>query len=119
MQLYLRGIADFYESELGKRLLASPQVRREWAFNLLMDQEKGTILQGVIDCAFLEGDEWVLVDYKTDRIEDEAAFIERYALQMSWYARALESITGKRVKEKCLYSISKAKVFPLEKECFT
>jgi ATP-dependent helicase/nuclease subunit A len=75
--------------------------------------EHGTILQGVIDCAFLEDGEWVLVDYKTDRIADEDAFIQRYQGQIDWYATALMRITGLPVKEKYLYSISKAKEYVL------
>ena len=75
--------------------------------------EQGTLLQGVIDCAFLEGDAWVLVDYKTDRISDESAFIARYQLQLDWYARALNRITGKPVKAKYLYAIGKQKAFAL------
>ena len=112
MLLYLKGLADFFAGDLGRRMLRSPRVQREWAFNLVMD-ERGTILQGVIDCAFLEDGEWVLVDYKTDRIVDEEAFIQRYREQLEWYARALEKITGMPVKEKCLYSIKLGKVFSL------
>ena len=112
MLLYLKGLADFFGSTLGRRMLRSPRVQREWAFNLVMD-ERGTILQGVIDCAFLEDGAWVLVDYKTDRIVDEDAFIRRYREQIEWYVRALETITGLPVKEKCLYSIKLGKVFSL------
>ena len=111
MLLYIKGVADFFGGELGRRMLRSPRVQREWAFNLLM--EEGTLLQGVIDCAFLEEGAWVLVDYKTDRIEDESAFIQRYQGQIDWYARALEKITGLPVKERYLYSISLTKAFPL------
>ena len=108
MQLYIKGVADFFGSDLGQRMLRSPRVQREWAFNLVMD-ERGTILQGVIDCAFLEDGAWVLLDYKTDRIEDEDAFIQRYREQIGWYATALEKITGLPVKARYLYSISKNK----------
>ena len=111
MLLYIKGLAEFFESSLGQRMLRSTNVRREWAFNLLM--EEGSLLQGVIDCAFIEDDQWVLVDYKTDRIEDEDAFIQRYRLQIDWYAKALEKITGKQVKERYLYSISKGKAYQL------
>ncbi len=112
MQLYIKGIADFFAGPLGQRMLRSSRVQREWAFNLVMD-ERGTILQGVIDCAFLEDGAWVLVDYKTDRIADEDAFIQRYQGQIDWYAAALEKITGLAVKEKCLYSINLGKIFRL------
>ena len=110
MLLYIKGLADFFGSSLGQRMLRSFRVQREWAFNLVMD-ERGTILQGVIDCAFLEDNAWVLVDYKTDRIEEEDAFIHRYQDQIEWYARALERITGLPVKERYLYSISKGKMY--------
>ena len=111
MLLYIKGLADFYESSLGQRMLQSPNVRREWAFNLVM--AGGTLLQGVIDCAFMEDGAWVLVDYKTDRIEDENAFIQRYQQQIDWYARALEIITGTPVKARYLYSIGKGKAYQL------
>lgn len=113
MLLSFRGLADFFNSDIGKRMLASSNVRREWAFNLLLDEKSGMILQGVIDCAFIENGSWVLVDYKTDRITDESAFIERYQLQIDWYAKALEKITGKPVSERYLYSISKGKAYQL------
>ena len=112
MLLYIKGISDFFAGDLGRRMLQSQRVQREWAFNLVMD-ERGTLLQGVIDCAFLEDGEWVLVDYKTDRIEDEDAFIQRYREQINWYARALEQITGLKVKERYLYAISKGKEYLL------
>lgn len=112
MLLSIQGIAGFFRSDLGQRMLRSGTVRREWAFNLVMD-ERGTLLQGVIDCAFREEGGWVLVDYKTDRIEDEDAFIQRYQLQMEWYAKALERITGLPVKEQYLYALGKAKAYSL------
>ena len=110
------GIVRYLQSEIGMRMLESRHVRREWSFNLVMDEERGTLLQGVIDCAFIENDQWILMDYKTDRIMNEDAFRQRYALQVEWYARALEKITGKPVKEAWLYSISKGKAYLMERQ---
>ena len=104
----------FLRSDLGQRMLASPDVRSEWSFNYLMDEE-GTLLQGVIDCAFEENGCWVLADYKTDRILDEAAFVERYTMQLNWYARALEAITGRKVSEMWLYALTKGRAYPVER----
>jgi ATP-dependent helicase/nuclease subunit A len=63
------------------------------------------LLQGVIDCYFEEPDGIVMVDYKTDyvasgRIEE---IKERYRIQIQYYTRALETLTGKNVKEKYIY----------------
>ena len=46
-----------------------------------------------------------MVDYKTDyvasgRIEE---IKERYRIQIQYYTRALETLTGKNVKEKYIY----------------
>ncbi len=112
--LDLNGLAGFFRSELGQRMLQSDTVRREWNFNLVLEEQQGSLLQGVIDCCFLEEGEWVLVDYKTDRITDERAFQDRYALQLTWYARALEKITGRKVRQKWLYAIGLQKAYQLK-----
>ena len=105
-------IGRFFGSEIGRRMLASPEVHREWDFNLCL-RDRGMIVQGMIDCAFREGDGWILLDYKTDRITDEAAFLEEYRPQLEWYALALRELTGKPVREKWLYALSVEKAFPV------
>ena len=113
LMLPMHNVERFYASEIGQRILHSPEVRREWSFNLRMD-DRTTLLQGVIDCAFREGEGWILVDYKTDHIDDEAVFVDRYTKQLHWYARALEEITGSPVKEKWLYALSTGKAYAVE-----
>ncbi len=106
-----RMIESFLSSDLGQRLMASPEIHREWNFNLLLRGEPEMLLQGVADCVFLEEGGWVLVDYKTDRINSEKAFVEEYTEQLDWYARALEELTNLPVKEKWLYALSIEKAF--------
>ena len=72
--------------------------------------EEKVLIQGIIDVYFVEDNEIVLLDYKTDAIKSADELIKRYRTQMDYYAEALEKITGLRVKEKILYS------FALEKE---
>lgn len=64
------------------------------------------MMQGIIDAFFEEDGKIVLVDYKTDYIEknNEDELVRRYKSQLNYYARALESITGKEVSEKIIYS---------------
>ena len=113
MLLYLKGLAEFFRSDIGQRMLRSPRVQREWAFNLVMD-DRGTILQGVIDCAFLEDGAWVLVDYKTDRITDEeranpALLVKRlgeaHGHQLAAYTKALRDLLGRAPDEMRIYSL--------------
>ena len=47
-------ISGYFTSEIGRRMLQSGNVRREWAFNLRLTGQQALLLQGVIDCAFEE-----------------------------------------------------------------
>ena len=64
------------------------------------------IVQGIIDVFFYENDEIVLLDYKTDRVDCGGTLAERYQTQLDYYAETLERLTGKKVKEKLIYSFA-------------
>lgn len=46
----------------------------------------------------------MLADYKTDKVSCKEELVRRYRTQLDYYQMALEQITGKRVKERYLYS---------------
>jgi ATP-dependent helicase/nuclease subunit A len=115
-------IYRFYQSDLGKRVilaskedrlykeqpfimtLPAKQVKAEW------DSDEPILIQGIIDIWFEEEDGIVLMDYKTDRVDKEETLIRRYQGQFRFYKKALEQLTGKKVKESYIYS------FALQKE---
>ena len=72
------------------------------------DPKERVLVQGIIDAYFLEGDEIVLVDYKTDRVRrgEEQKLVDLYHTQLEDYAQALHRMTGRRVKEKYIYSFT-------------
>lgn len=63
-----------------------------------------TLIQGIIDVYFEEDGEIVVVDYKTDKAGSGKELAEKYRIQLDYYARALQQLTGKKVKEKIIYS---------------
>ena len=105
----------FFSSDIGLRIRRAEKLWREFRFSLMTDirellpgetAEERVLLQGVIDCFFLENDGLVLLDYKTDRVEKEEEIrgrAEHYRPQLETYARALNRIFGLPVKEKLLY----------------
>ncbi len=100
----------FIEGSLGARMKAAAlrgELRREQQFVMGVPSEDGDsqLIQGIIDAFFIEDGEAVLVDYKTDRIRDEAALKETYEGQQNAYAKAIEGALGLHVKEKILYSV--------------
>lgn len=111
----LQIILRFMRTALFERLLSAKQVYREWPFyykmaaselkNSWKNSEESVIVQGMIDCAFLEEDGWVLLDYKSDGYSSasgKAAIIARYRDQIECYAKALNILTGIPIKEKVL-----------------
>jgi ATP-dependent helicase/nuclease subunit A len=74
------------------------------------------LVQGVIDVYFEEDNQWILLDYKTDVVdkhEGEEILVKRYQVQLDYYQKALEQLTGKMVKERMIYSFSLGKVISL------
>jgi ATP-dependent helicase/nuclease subunit A len=66
------------------------QCRRETPITLA--RADGTLVEGVLDLAFLEKDRWTVVDFKTDReLEKE---LERYKRQVALYALSIKRSTG-------------------------
>ena len=114
-------IYDFFQSHLGQRLLTAERVERELPFSMLFPANRvypemldgeDLFLQGIIDTAFLEEGSWVLVDYKTDRL-DEEALVDRYRIQLMLYKEALERLTPYPVKEVYIYSFRLEKAIPV------
>lgn len=108
-----RSLYGFFNSDLGQRLIASKRVERELPFSMLFDGnrvypdvENGErlFLQGIIDTVFVEDGQWVLVDYKTDRVKSGDELIRRYKIQMDLYKEALERLTNMPVKASYIYS---------------
>ena len=62
------------------------------------------LIQGIIDAYFYEEDGIVVVDYKTDYVKQGEELLEKYGRQLDYYETALEKLTGKKVKEKVIYS---------------
>ncbi len=77
------------------------------------DGEELILIQGIIDLYFEEDGELILADYKTDRANG-AELSRRYSEQLRYYAKALEQITGKKVKEKLIYAFHDESVIPIE-----
>jgi ATP-dependent helicase/nuclease subunit A len=77
----------------------SPLVYRELPVGALVDE---TVVSGAVDLLYLAGEQWVIVDYKTDRDADEAVLRERYLPQGAAYAVAVERATGRAVREVVL-----------------
>ena len=85
-----------------------------------LTSEEPILIQGIIDAFFYEKnekgeEEIVVVDYKTDYVKNGGELLEKYRKQLDYYELALERLTGKRVKEKVIYSFCLRCEVPVEK----
>lgn len=114
-------INQFFESDVYRRIINSCDVRREMRFltEIPAKQLDGSldydlpdaniIVQGAVDLCFVENDGIVVLDFKTDRVDNMNELIACYGEQLNIYAAAAEKIFEKPVKEKIIYSFSLGK----------
>ncbi len=105
-----------FESSLGLRMRKAKSILREFKFSIMDDcgrydkalSGESVLVQGVIDCALIEDDGIVLIDFKTDQItkDDLQKVADRYASQVRVYADAIARIYQMPVKQKILYLFS-------------
>ena len=111
----MEGVVSWFGSRLGKRMLASGEIKREVSFTMQINDRGPTMIQGIIDCAFREDDGWVLIDYKTDSDTVPERIVPRHETQMNWYRKALERLTHVKVKEMWLYAVRAGEAYPVER----
>lgn len=114
-------LCGLVSSDIGKRMIAAAKegkLYREKQFvmgipaDIVREQSSGkgiseetVLVQGIVDAYFEEKNELVIVDYKTDNVAHINDLRARYEAQLEYYSRALEQITGMKVKERILYSV--------------
>ncbi len=106
----------FFDSNIFKRIISSSKFYREYRFTVDIEikdlysefkSEYGServILQGAVDCAFLEEEKMVIVDYKTDKVNSIEDLKNRYYKQMEIYSKSLSRIFELKIKECVIYS---------------
>lgn len=116
-------IAAFLRSNVAKRMAAAARagkLYKEQPFvlglsaerlNESFPKEETVLIQGIIDVFFEEKGSYVVVDYKTDAVDNAGELIRRYQTQLDYYAEALEQLSGYgrsgeglRTSEKIIYS---------------
>jgi len=114
-------IRRFCASPLGARVREATDLRREMPFLMRLPADRVSpsyagcdeplLVQGIIDCCFIEDGAWVLIDYKTDALHDGDmdGAAARYREQITLYREALTRLTGRPVSEAYLYFLAVGK----------
>ena len=114
----IKALEKFFSSDVFNRILTSSKVEREMRFLTEIEAEtvmadldtalkkEKIVVQGAVDICFVEDDGVVVLDFKTDRVDNKEALREAYGEQLNIYAVACEKIFGKTVKQKIIYSFA-------------
>ena len=128
-------IAGFYKNDVAKRIVKADKngkLYREYPIFHRLDTQcydpaifgadsremlEGAepYVQGIADMFFIEDDGIVLVDYKTDKTDDEQKYKDDYKLQLDIYKEALEKEFSVPVKQMIIYSFTLGRFIDLEK----
>ncbi len=112
--LDLEAIKKFINSEIFRRISKSGKILKEHRFSVNVpaykvnsetkSQDALMVVQGALDCAFEENGEYVIIDYKTDKVHDIHELYKKYEKQLQIYKYALEQTENIKVKELGVYS---------------
>ncbi len=117
-KIALSPIHSFLKSEIYDRIKEAKQIEKEKAFCINVELEEfgkqKVAVQGMIDLYFVDkNDRLVLLDYKTDFVEDENLLKEKYFKQLKIYQRALEISLNRSVDEIYIYATNLNKLIYL------
>lgn len=117
-------IFRFFQTDLGKRLINTSVVLREFKFSILEDAsnyysgvtDDAILLQGVIDCAMVDDDGITVLDFKTDFVTPSnlADKVSLYSEQIRTYAKAISRIYEKPVLASYIYFFSSEQFIRVE-----
>ena len=120
-RLNWKQLLGFLQSDTAKRMRVAAEqgtLEREKPFvmsvpaNLVWEEsrpEEEVLIQGIIDVFWEEADGIVLLDYKTDHVDNAQELVHRYKKQLELYADALSRFFGEKpVKEILIYSFALA-----------
>ncbi len=108
-------ILAFLKSNIWREMQTAKVVEQEKAFYLNLkaneiyqnNAEDEILVQGIIDLYYItNNDELVLVDYKTDYVENnnEQSLKDKYNIQLEIYKKALEESLNRKVDKVYIYS---------------
>ena len=100
-------IYNFLNSNIGKELKKAKEIYREYEFILKNDNISKSIIQGIIDLFYVTEDgRVILVDFKTDKLDNEIDYINRYKIQLDIYKEAINTLTKYKVDKVYIYSFN-------------
>ena len=123
-------LEKFFESELAQMIKTADKIEKEKSISILESADnvgfysmntKEILVRCILDLMFEKDGEWYLVDYKTDKINDEnddnelTNKILSHRTQLSFYEKAIKKIYGITIKDSYIVFLDIGKAFKIFK----
>ncbi len=119
-------VRRFFSGDMAQLLSKTSAIEREWRFTAMLEPQflhfftdadaagESVVLEGECDLLLYTDDGIVIVDYKTDRVNNAQTLIDNYLPQLQLYASAVRQITGRNDVRCCIYSFTLSQLIPLD-----
>lgn len=117
--VHLEHLVGWFASPIGRRVAKGLQVFREQPFFHRIDlpnSKEYVVAQGVIDCLVEEENQWLIVDYKTDEVDDAHVheLAKEYEAQVATYLAAISPLTASKPAKAFLYFVKPQVIVQVE-----
>ena len=109
--LNIKAIESFVKSDVAQRMALADSKGELFREKPFVMEYNEVLVQGIIDVFWYEGDNIVILDYKTDYVDDSQELVVRYSKQLELYADAVNRLYGNdkvdnkmNVSERLIYS---------------
>ena len=108
-------IEKFFASDIAKSIFDAEEIHREFRFMIpakasdlfpTIDSDEEIMVQGVADCILKAKDEYIILDYKSDAVNDMSVLKERYEAQLSLYRKAISDLFESKKVRCTIYSFT-------------
>ncbi len=98
----IHSILAFYTDPIYKKI-EQGEIHHEFPFYSLLGNE---VIHGYMDMVAFTKEETILVDFKTDRVDNESTLLELYSDQLKDYIRVLQQMHPEKPVKAFMYSLA-------------
>ena len=108
-------VERFFSCDIAEKIFSADEIYREFRFMMPTkardiypesDSEEEIVVQGIADCIIKNGDEFVILDYKSDAVRDVSILKDRYEGQLSLYRKAISGLFESKKVRCIIYSFT-------------
>ncbi len=107
-------VEKFFKSSVAEAIFSANKIYREYRFMMPskaselfgVESDAEIMIQGIADCIIQKGDEFIILDYKSDAVRDMSVLKDRYQKQLELYRDAIGGLFETKNVRSVIYSFT-------------